>query len=283
LTRRFFPDAHVNFDELIKDVMAKAKIDAALKGGKPPRLYRYRIVGDWFKGRVAASLTPGEIETKLTENCKTPANFNRYRVAISHAFKVGMRNGKAVKNPGSLIPLKKENNVRVRYLEPEEETAVRKAIREECLNREPEFDLALYTGMRWSEQYGLRWKEVDLKRNWITLLETKSGVRQHVVLNTSAQKALKQRRAIAPFSEFVCPDQDGWTHRKWWDAVRKKSKVTNFEWHDLRHTFASRLVMNGVDIYSVNKLLRHETLQVTKRYAHLADTHLQRAAELIGG
>jgi len=66
--RRFFPDAHVNFDELIKDVMAKAKSDAALKGGKPPRLYRYRIVGDWFKGRVAASLTPGEIETKLTEN-----------------------------------------------------------------------------------------------------------------------------------------------------------------------------------------------------------------------
>ena len=51
-------------------------------------------------------------------------------------------------------------------------------------------------------------------------------------------------------------------------------------WLDSR---ASRLVMNGVDIYSVHKLLRHETLQVTKRYAHLADTHLQRAAELIGG
>jgi site-specific recombinase XerD len=108
---------------------------------------------------------------------------------------------------------------------------------------------------------------------------TKSGKKQYVHLNTAANSALTRLRAIAPQSEFVCPDQDEWTHRQWWDAVRKESKVSDFHWHDLRHTFASRLVMSGVDIYTVNKLMRHETLQVTKRYAHLADAHLQQAVE----
>lgn len=130
---------------------------------------------------------------------------------------------------------------------------------------------------------GLRWAQVDLKRKRVSLIETKSGHRQHVVLNTSAQQALKQLRASYPKSEFVCPAQDEWPPGRWWDAVRKESKVSDFHWHDLRHTFTSRLVMNGVDIYTVNKLMRHETLQVTKRYAHLSDAHLRQAAERLAG
>ncbi|HYL63239.1 MAG TPA: tyrosine-type recombinase/integrase [Candidatus Methylomirabilis sp.] len=55
------------------------------------------------------------------------------------------------------------------------------------------------------------------------------------------------------------------------------AKIEDFHWHDLRHTFASRLVMSGVDIFTVNRLMRHKSLQVTMRYAHLADTHLATA------
>jgi len=281
--RRFFPAAKVSFDELIRDVIAEAKRNHALKGTKRPlRTYRYRIVGEWFKSREAASLTSGEIDKKLAEHSKTPANFNRYRVAISHTFKLALQNGKADKNPASLVRLRKENNVRVRFMEAEEETALRTAIRKLCPEREPEFDLALYTGMRWSEQYAARWADVDQKRNKITLPETKAGEKQYVRLNATANAALNQMRITAN-SEFVCPNQDAWTHRQWWDAVRKEAKVGDFTWHDLRHTFASRLVMEGVDIYTVNKLMRHETLQVTKRYAHLADAHLQRAVERLAG
>jgi integrase len=89
-------------------------------------------------------------------------------------------------------------------------------------------------------------------------------------------------RALKPESSFVCPDGEE-QHRDWWDAVRKAAKVEDFRWHDLRHTFASRLVMNGVDILTVNKLLRHKTLQVTMRYAHLAATHLHDAIERLVG
>lgn len=278
--RRFFPGANIALDELIKDALAEARRNHEMKRSKKKlRTYRYRIVGEWFKGREAASITPGEIDKKLAEHCHTSANFNRYRVALSHTYKIAMQNGKALRNPASLVTLKKENNERVRFLETEEEAALRKAIRKLCPKREAEFDLAIYTGMRWSEEYGLRWAEVDQKRNKITLLETKGGKTQHVRLNVAAHGALAKLRVITADSEFVCPDQDEWTHRQWWDAVRKEAKLSDFHWHDLRHTFASRLVMSGVDIYTVNKLMRHETLQVTKRYAHLADAHLQQAVE----
>lgn len=82
--------------------------------------------------------------------------------------------------------------------------------------------------MRWSEQYGLRWAEVDQKRNKVALLETKGGKKQHVQLNTAAHAALKKLRAMTPDSEFVCPEQDNRTHRQWWDAVRKAAKITDF-------------------------------------------------------
>ena len=282
--RRFFPSARVSFDELIKDAIAEAKRNHAVKGSKGKlRTYRYRIVGEWFKAREAASITPGEIDKTLAEHCTTPANFNRYRVALSHTYKLAMQNRKAATNPASLVSLKKENNTRVRFLENEEETALRKAIRKLCPGREAEFDLALNTGMRWSEQYGTRWANVDQKRGHIILPETKVGDKQYVWLNTAANAALARLRKLTGHTEFVCPDQDEWTHRQWWDAVRKEAKISDFHWHDLRHTFASRLVMNGVDIYTVNKLMRHETLQVTKRYAHLANAHLKQAVERLPG
>ncbi len=278
---RFFPGANVTFDELLEDAIAEARRNHALKGGRSELyLYRYNIVKEWFKGRRAATITPQEIDKKLADRCRTPANYNRYRVAISHAYKLGIRAGKAVENPASLVRLKKEDNIRVRFLEPEEETALRAAIRDICPEHEPEFDLALYTGMRLSEQYGLRWAEVDLQRNRITLTHTKSGQRQYVRLNAAARAALERLR---DGGEFVCHGQDKDAHRKWWETVRERAGVKDFTWHDLRHTFASRLVMNGVGILDVNKLMRHETLQVTMRYAHLSDAHLQRAVERLDG
>ena len=176
-----------------------------------------------------------------------------------------------------------ENNERVRFLEAEEEQALQKEIQAQWPEREPEFDLALQTGTRWTEQYGLRWAHVDLKRNLLTIPLAKSGRRETVPINSEARKALVKLRAFGPKSDLVCPDPDEWHHRMWWTAAREAAKITDFCWDDLRHTFASRLVTNGVDILTVNKLLRHKTLQVTMRYAHLAATHLHDAVERLAG
>ena len=80
-------------------------------------------------------------------------------------------------------------------------------------------------------------------------------------------------------SDYVCGNTRQHTHRDWWEATIDAAEITDFRWHDLRHTFASRLVMSGVDILTVNKHLRHKVLQVTMRYAHLAATNLHDAVE----
>jgi site-specific recombinase XerD len=282
--RRFFPSSNTLIDELIKDAIGEAKRRHQLKRSKKQLcVYRYNILADWFKGRRASSLTPQEIDRKLSEHCHTPANFNRYKCSLSHAYKLGVESGKVTENPARMVKLKDENNTRVRFLEPKEETALRHAIRKLYPEREAEFDLALNTGLRWAEQYGLEWRHVDLNRNLITLTDTKSGRRQYVPINAAARWALETLRQVTGRSESVCLTQDHLTFRRWWEkSVLKESGVKDFHWHDLRHTFASRLVMNGVDIYTVSKLLRHGDVKTSQRYAHLSDVHLQDAVERLG-
>ena len=82
---------------------------------------------------------------------------------------------------------RKENNERVRFLEPEEETKLRKEIRELGAEREAEFELALNTGMRRGEQYRLRWQDVDLRREVLTIPRSKHGEARHIQINSTAQ------------------------------------------------------------------------------------------------
>jgi integrase len=157
----------------------------------------------------------------------------------------------------------------------------RDAIRALCPEKECEVDLALFTGLRWGEQYTLTWKHVDLARNQITLPSTKSGKKQYVPINGGARAALTKLRELACGSETVCPGTSYYNKhkRKFWQLVVEKAGITDVHWHDLRHTFASRLVMAGVDIFTVSKLLRHGQVSTTERYAHLSTAHLAAAVE----
>jgi len=165
LEHRYFPKKKdVLVDEIIEDAVAAAKASHELSyPHKKFRPYRYRIAGEWFKGRLAMSLTMDDITSKLSEHCKTPANFNRYRVALSHAYKLAVKNGKVSVNPASQVDMKKENNERIRFLnqfDQNEEKSIREATRAKWPEREAEFDLALHTGMRWRSSTpsgGTRW------------------------------------------------------------------------------------------------------------------------------
>jgi|SRR5690242_7247221 len=282
LDGRFFPNLirqNVLFSEIVEDSLARAKDAFTVK--YPGRKFREGNGGrikEWFPNRTAASITPQEIAAKLHETARTPATFNRYRVAISHAYKLAIENRKCAENPAKLVRLQRESNERVRYLnqhDVEEEKKLREAIRAKYPERAAEFDLALNTGLRLSEMCRLTWQDVDLRLNVLTLRETKSGKIQRVPLNAAAKEALRNLRAQTT-GVHVCPDH-GDRRRRWWDEIRLDAKTVDFHWHDLRHTFASRLVMAGVDILTVNKLLRHATLGVTMRYAHLAPNHLHDA------
>jgi len=175
------------------------------------------------------------------------------------------------------VPHRREDNARLRFLTKYEDPVLRTKIRELCPEREPEFDLAVYTGIRRGEQYRLRWEDVNFEQRLLTIARSKNGAMRHLPLNASAQHALAELYARNSHSEFVCGGVK--EPRYWYQPVVIAAGLKDFTWHCLRHTFASRLVMAGVDIRTVAELMGHKTLAVTMRYAHLAPDHQRAAVE----
>ena len=144
--------------------------------------------------------------------------------------------------------------------------------------------LAMHTGLRRGELFSLAWDHVDLNKATITVAgdRAKSGKTRHIPLNSEAVYALKTWNKQCSSHKLVFPSKDGQqlnNVRKAWGNVLKDSDINNFRWHDLRHHFASRLVMAGVDLNTVRELLGHADLAVTLRYAHLAPEHKAEAVE----
>ena len=153
-------------------------------------------------------------------------------------------------------------------MSPEEEVRLRAAIRAIGPEHLAEFDLALQTGLRLSEQYGLRWEDVDLERRVVEVVQSKNGERRYVRLNQAALGALAALRVAAAGSEFVCGGAK--ESRRWFEPAVRAAGLRDFSWHCLRHTTASRLVMSGTDVRTVAQILGHKTLQMVMRYSHLA-------------
>ncbi len=209
---------------------------------------------------------------------------NRHRSLLSLTYRLAIRNGKVCESPVRLVARRRENNVRTRFLDADEEKKVRSVIQSDYPEREPEFDLALHTGMRRNEQWQLRWRDVNLRAGIITIPQTKNSTRRHVPINSAAEKALKTLAQSHSGSEYVCSgseDRRGRDWERWFEECVRKAGVPDFRWHDLRHTFASRLAMAGVSLRTLAELLGHKTLAMVMRYAHLAPAHLREAVERI--
>jgi integrase len=139
--------------------------------------------------------------------------------------------------------------------------------------------LAMNTGMRRGELFKLCWADVNLKGKLLTVKGSgaKSKTTRHIPLNDEAFNTLVTWRNEQPPSELVFPNTDTgerFTHiRRSWTKVIKDSGIEKFRFHDLRHHFASMLVMAGVDLNTVRELMGHASIEMTLRYAHLAPEH----------
>jgi integrase len=157
-------------------------------------------------------------------------------------------------------------------------------------------ELALNTGCRKGELLNLKWERVDFSTRLLHLEHTKSGEWQTVPINEAARQVLVQRMRLR---DKVCP-QSPWVFfhvrsasrtkigdriqdvRRAFSTACRRSGIKDFHIHDLRHTFASWLVMNGIPLFEVSKLLRHASIQMTECYAHLAPDHLHNAVDNLG-
>jgi integrase len=284
----------VTFGVLMNDALEHSRAENSDRATAELKL-KYDTLRPVFGNRVAEEISKQDIVRWLTEqNAErewAAATKNRWQAAFSLAFRVGMDNEKLDKNPASRILRRIENNGRVRFLSQEEETALRAVLQEKYPQHVPAFDLSIHTGMRAGEQFSLRWNQVDFKRHVLTLPKTKNGQVRHIPLNAIAVEALNQLKTQAKDGgtsggSFVFLNSDGGKlrgPRDWFEPVVQEARLEDFTWHCLRHTFASRLVMAGVDLRTVAQLMGHKTIQMTMRYSHLAPDHQQSAVERLVG
>ena len=279
---KLFPNLRynrVNFGELCDDFKRAKPSHWSIgrKGSSRGDLFHH--VKDWFKERPAALVTPQLIEEKLNgliKKGRAPSTANRYRSILSSIFTWAIRNDRIASNPVRSVGLRREENHGIRFLEEKEEKTLRAAIVDIAPEHEPAFSLALYTGMRLGEQRSLTWSDVDIDRGFLYLRKTKSGKPRPIPLNAEAKEALQRLKKSGRY-EQVSPGHP----RFWFEKAIVNAKIVGFRWHDLRHTFASRMVMAGVDLRTVQELLGHESIAMTLRYAHLAPRHLRAAVDAI--
>jgi integrase len=276
--------APVSLPQIARDTLEYSRATKVPDAYRIDSWHMETILG-WFREKAAEDITPQEIERKLNalaEEGLKPATINRYRALLSLVFSLAVRNRKMASNPVRQVKRRKENNERVRFLDEAEESILRGNIRELCPECEAEFDLALHTGMRRGEQYRLRWQDVDLKNDILTIARSKHGEARRIQVNSVARRALLKLREQSDGVGYICPGFQGprsrdW--RRWFEDVVAAARIANLHWHDLRHTFASRLVMAGVPLRAVQVLLGHRRIETTLRYSHLAEGHLREAVE----
>jgi integrase len=152
---------------------------------------------------------------------------------------------------------------------------------------------ALHAGMRKGEILNLRWENVDLKHGFILLDQTKNGERREIPINATLRETFTElfqgtkerpRRIDIPHVFYDPPTGKPYRDvKRSFNTACRKAKIKDFHFHDLRHTFASQLVMARQDLTTVKELLGHKTLTMTLRYAHLAPSHKVKAVEVLDG
>jgi integrase len=174
-----------------------------------------------------------------------------------------------------------ENNARLRYLSKEECVALVDVCE---AHLKPIVITALNTGMRRGEILSLKWDNVDLKHGFINLTLTKNGESRQVPINGTLGATLQglERRLDIPYVFFDANTGKPYASvKRSFNTACRRAGILDFHFHGLRHTFASHLVMAGVDLTTVSRLLGHKTLTMTLRYSHLSPNHVSRAVDIL--
>ena len=199
------------------------------------------------------------------------ATVNKELSFLRHVFETAVVWKWLEDNPASRIPREKVRNCIERWLTAEEEERLLKAC-PDWLWKIVVF--ALNTGFRQGEILSLNWKQVDWSRKAILFWEQKNGGRDLIPLNEGALNVLKDRSKIRTLGSelvFLTSNRTKYLARNVFEAFKiacKKAEIENLRFHDLRHTFATRLVQDGVDLYTVQRLGRWRSLSMVMRYAH---------------
>ncbi len=264
-------------------------------------------------------LSEFQIEKWKAGRLKTakPNTVKRDLGSLKGALNLAVKWGVIGMNPASPVIVKAPKEHRVRYLSDKERERLLEALSERDKEKArarhsgnvyslvrgrdtlPEITgyadyltplvlLTSNTGMRRGEVLSLKWDQVNLGSNprvTVTASFAKSSKTRHIPLNSEAVAVLKKWKAQGNGTGWVFPNPNTGHRiqklRRSWPNLLEKADIQDFRFHDLRHDFASRLVMAGIDLYRVKDLLGHSTIQMTEKYAHLAPAALADAVEVL--
>lgn len=240
----------------------------------------YYLLAD-FTSQVIASLRIELANSPTPRGDKrTNATVNRYLAAISHVLTTAVNEWEWLEtNPVLKIKRHNEGQGRVRYLDDDERIKLLQASKESTNKYLYTIVvLALSTGMRKGEILSLKRRDVFLNEKFVVLQKTKNKERRRVPIIGHAHKLLTQHLKIVRLdSDYVFPSKDGKQSidiKRPWEVAVSKAEITDFRFHDLRHSCASYLAMNGATQRDLMEVLGHKTVQMTKRYSHLSDSHV---------
>ncbi len=256
---------------------------------------------NWWKDELGsyalADVTPSllaQYRDKLADGLthyktpRTPATVNRYMAALSVAFTTAVNEWEWLdSNPMKKVTKGTEPRGRVRFLSQEDELPrLLKACKESSnAYLYHSVVLALSTGMRQGEIMGLTWDVVDLNQGYAILYETKNKQIRRVAITGLALEQLKELSKVRRIdsnllfpSKEIAPQkpQKGMDLRAPWLTALRIAGIDDFKFHDLRHSAASYLAMNGASLAEIAEVLGHKTLQMVMRYAHLSEGHTAR-------
>ena len=277
--------------------------------------YRMAPLLEEFGDRPAENILPEDFEAWLNEEAEerewSLGTRNRYTALLKLTYRLAEKNRKIRFNPARLLRMPKEDNAKVRYLNQFKPRPTKTPYLKDCLTEEdrlravilteypehlPEFEIALASGMRRSEQYRATWPNVDLEHHVLTVPRSKHGETRYVTLNSVAVAMLEFLKPKAGDEENVEAKADAEHvflsmrtdaplkgNRHWFEDAVEKANIEHFTWHCLRHTFGSRLAAKGTDLRRIQELMGHKTVSVTVRYTHLSQPDLLAAVEQLAG
>lgn len=237
------------------------------------------LLGPYLLSDISPAMIAGGRDRLLTDGL-APATVGRYMSGLSRVYSAALRDWAWVEeSPMNKVTKPSLPRGRVRYLSDDERERLLTACKESTNPQlYPAVLIALSTGMRKSELMNLRWRDVDLNTGRAILHQTKNGERRTVTVTGKALELLREHSKVRLIdSDLLFPGRNRQKPidlRKPWIAALKKASITDMRWHDLRHSTASYLTMNGASLLEVAEVLGHKTIQMTQRYSHLSEDHV---------
>jgi len=269
------------FRELAEMYAQYAKIHHKRKRDNSTRIRRWL---DAFGDKSALSIKPHMVEeiiAKMIDEDYKPATIARELVILKAILNRAIKNELIEKNPIARVSAPKFDNTVVRYLTPDQEERLFNALPERL---HPIVTVALHTGLRQGELLKLNWEDVDFNAGTLFVRDRKSGESTHVHMNSRVKVVICSFRKQEDFEGAIFTDthggrMDARNLRRDFGIAVKKARLAPFRFHDLRHSFASRLAMQGANDRTLQTLMGHKTQRMILRYAHLGPTHLLNALE----